>query len=182
MSNTSDAEDICQAMISLCPDDTKRSDYFGHRIAGFSVRKAMFLAGCSMRSVKRWRELDPEFNKLDTVGLVEARKQLSSEYINIEFTRNYHMVLQKDFDILIKAITGVALSPQEHQYLLKLRGHYTPQQLMLIKQLVGEVESGEPFDFTKLTFTLREEKRELVIKAETDGVSSLPQADGHSTH
>lgn len=178
----SDAENISQVMIPFCQDDTKRSKYLGFRVAGFSVREAMGLAKCSMRSVKRWRELDLEFNELDTVGLVEARKQLSSEYINIEFTRNYHMVLQKDFDILIKAITGVALSDKEHQYLLKLRGHYTPQQLMLIKQLVGEVESAEPFDFTKLTFTLREERRELIVKAETDGVSTLPQADGHSTH
>lgn len=178
--NETETEKIAEVMVPSYLDDTKKSKYLRERIAGFNVRESMGRAGCSVRSVRRWREQDPEFNRLDTIGLIEARKELNTEYINIEFSRNFRMVLQKDFDILIKAMSGKDLTAQEHQYLLKLRSHYTPQQLALIKQLVGEMESKEPFDFTRLTFTLRREREELTIEAETNGLSQLPQINEHS--
>jgi hypothetical protein len=166
-------ESIAEVMVPSYLDDTKKSIYLRERIAGFSVRESMERANCSMRSVKRWREFDPEFNRLDTIGLIEARKKLNTEYLNIEFSRNFRMVLQKDFDILIKSLQNKELSPQEHQYLLKLRNHYTPQQLALIKQLVNEAESPEGFNFTSLTFEIRREKEQITIKAGTDGMPQL---------
>ena len=159
-------ENISSAVIPYFQDDDKRSKYLSFRVAGFNVRESMDLSTCSWRSVKRWREDDPEFGELDTTKLPELRKQLSAEYINIEFSRNFHLVLLKDFKILLKSMQGKELDTQEHSYLLKLRSHYTPQQLVLIKQLVGEVEAGEPFDYTKLVLTIRREREEITMKAE----------------
>jgi len=49
------------------------------------------------------------------------------------------------------------LSTQEHQYLMKLRQFYTPQQFAMMKQLSSEMTS-DGFDFTKLVFEVRKEE------------------------
>lgn len=160
MSNT---ENIAQALIPLISEDSKKSRYIGYRVAGFAYREAIAMAKTSERAIKRWREQDPEFAKLDLEGLTELRKQLSNEIINLEFTRNFHLILKKDFGILFKDARGTTLTDREYQYLVNIRKHYTPQHLAIIKQLVGEVERGEDFDFTKLTLTIRREREELIV-------------------
>lgn len=162
----SDAEEITKALTPVFPEDGKRAAYLSYRIAGFNMREAAELVKVKQRTIMRWREADSEFADLDTIGLAELRKQLGFEYLNIEFTRNYKLVLQKDFDVLFKAAKNQTLSEEEHQYLLKIRQHYTPQQLVLIKQLAGEVERGDDFNFTKLTFTIKREREEINVKTE----------------
>ena len=160
-----DTENISQSIIPYY-DDTKKAKYLSFRVAGFTVTEARDLSKCSWRSVKRWREEDDQFAHFDTDGLIDLRKQLSNEYLNLEFTRNFHLVLQKDFGVLYKDAMEIPLSDREHQYLLKLRNHYTPQQLAFIKQLLGVVPPGGEFDFTKLTFIIRRQKEEVAILAE----------------
>jgi len=171
MDNLTVSQEIAEALVPGVQDTTKKAAYLRERIAGFNVRESLQRAGCSMRSVNRWREEDPEFNHLDTKGLIEARRELNNQYINLEFTRNMRLALQKDFDILLKSVSGEELTSQEHQYLLKARNHYTAQQLVLIKELAGEVEKDKELDFTSLTFELRREREQVTIKASSDGMS-----------
>lgn len=160
-----DTENISQSIIPYY-DDTKKTRYLSFRVAGFAVREAMDLTPCSWRSVKRWREEDEQFGHFDTDKLADLRKELSNEYLSVEFTRNFHLVLQKDFAVLYKDAMSLPLSDREHQYLLKLRNHYTPQQLAFIKQLLGTIDPGKQFDFTKLTFIIRREREEVAILTE----------------
>ncbi len=162
----SDTEEMA---LSLLPKlegdgfDSKRADYLSKRVCNFSVRESCQLANVSEKSVRRWRDADPEFLKLDTDGMTELRKKLSAQYIDMEFTRNFHLVLQKDFKILYKdAVDNEHLTEDEKGYLLKIRQHYTPQSLAMVKQLLGGGTIEEPFSFTKLTMTLKREQIEIV--------------------
>jgi len=160
----SDAGNISQAILPYYPDDSQKARYLAYRVSGFTMREACELVPCSTRVIYKWREQDEQFRKIDGEGLTDLRKQLSGEYLNIEFTRNFRLVMQKDFDILSKSIRGVELTTQENQYLLRLRSHYTPQHLLLIKQILGEIDGDESFDFTKLTLTIRREREELTVE------------------
>ena len=147
-------------------EDGKKSTYLSYRVAGFTVTEAVKLAKVHHKSVMRWRVDDLQFRHLDTEGMTEFRKKLSNHYLDIEFTRNFRLVLQKDFEILYKSVTGVVLAEQDQEYLLKLRNHYTPQHLAMIKQLLGGGSVSEPFDFTKLTLTIRRERETMEIRTE----------------
>ena len=141
----------------------KKVRYIYYRVAFFSVREALKLAKVSEKTLYAWRKDDAEFDLADRADWTEKRQLLANQYLNVEFTRNFHLVLTKDFDVLFKAATGETLNELEHEYLLKIRSHYTPQHLALIKQLAGEIDKGPEFSFTNLTLTIKREREELTI-------------------
>jgi len=166
---TTELEQIASAMLPRLLDDgfgstpeSKRADYLSKRICNFSVRESCQLAQVSEKSVRRWREADPEFNHLDTDGMTDLRKALSTQLLDFQFTRNMHLVLQKDFRVLYKdAVEPEHMTEKDTEYLNKIRQHYTPQSLAMIKQLLGGGSVEKPFDFTKLTLTLKREQLEV---------------------
>ena len=164
----SDTEEIAASMLPMLTGDgaeAKRGEYLSKRVCNFSVRESCQLAKVSEKSVRRWRQADPHFLHLDTEGMTDLRKQLSTELIDMEFTRNFHLVLQKDFKILYKDATEQVLTENEHDYLMKIRQHYTPQSLAMVKQLLGGGTVEAPFDFTKLTMTIKREQIEITQEA-----------------
>jgi len=77
------------------------------------------------------------------------------------------LVLQKDFRILFKEATEGTLTDDEKGYLLKIRQHYTPQSLAMVKQLLGGGNVEKPFDFTKLTLTIKKEQTTIIQEIST---------------
>jgi len=165
MSQELQAEHIAEAMVPYFPEDEKKSRYLSFRVAGFTFREALAMVGVHEKTVKRWRKSDPAFAAIDLTGLSELKKQLGAEYLNIEFTRNFRMVLEKDFRVLGKSLNGGVLSKEEDAYLLKLRAFYTPQQLVAIQQLIGEAKD-EAFDFTRMVLEIRREKEQIILTKE----------------
>ena len=164
----SDIEEMASSMLPLLKNDgfgdtteAKRADYLSKRICNFSVRESCKLANVSEKSVRRWRDADSHFLHLDTEGMTDLRKTLSTQLIDMEFTRNFHLVLQKDFRVLYKDAIGDVLSESENEYLMKIRQHYTPQSLAMVKQLLGGGTVETPFDFTKLTMTIKREQIQI---------------------
>ena len=165
----SELEEISSSMLPRLLDDgfgatpeSKRADYLSKRICNFSVREACQLANVSEKSVRRWRDADPEFNRLDTEGMTDLRKALSTQLLDFQFTRNFHLVLQKDFRVLYKdAIEPEHMTENDTEYLGKIRQHYTPQSLAMVKQLLGGGSTDKPFDFTKLTLSIKREQIEI---------------------
>lgn len=152
---------------SVIPYETgKKADYLAKRVCGFTMKESCKLIKLSERAVRYWREEDTNFAKIDGEGLPALRKQLADEYLNIQFTRNFHLVLEKDFNVLYKDAIGLVLSKEEHEYLLKIRAHYTPQSLAMIKQLLAGGTVNQPFDFTKLTVTIKREMEQVEIRQE----------------
>lgn len=144
----SDELSIAQSVIPY-NYDTHKARFLAYRACGFKPREAMRMVGIRASSVSEWRSLDQLF--VDTENnLPNIRKRLSEEFVNLEFLRNYTLILKKDYDVINKSVfMKDGLSNQEHQYLLRARAHYTPQQMEVIKALAGE-QSGQGFDFTKI--------------------------------
>jgi len=153
-------EGAAQSLINYYADGGKKARYLSYMVAGFSIMESVALAKIHLSTVKRWREED-NFIELEHKALGELREQLSNQLINIEFTRNFRLVLAKDFQILFKDAQEQLLTEKEQQYLLVIRKFYTPEQLTRIRQLVsGKDDSGEAFDFTRTVLTIRLEREE----------------------
>lgn len=148
-------------------EDGKKATYMAYKIANFSTREACELTPVSERMVRKWRADDPGFAYVDGAGLTEIRKQFAGEYLDMQFARNFHLVLQKDFKILYKSMVDESsLTDREFAYLIKVRSHYTPQALAMIKQILGGGTVEEPFDFTKLTLSIRRETQQMDVRIE----------------
>jgi len=131
--------------------------YLSFRACGFTIRESCALAHVHEVTARRWRSENPEFGHLDTEGIGELVDKFSHRYLEIEFLRNYRLILKKDFEVIIKSIAQpTGLSSAENQYLLKARGHYTPEQLNIIKGLV-QVGGLTEFDFTQFVLQFQQE-------------------------
>ena len=174
-----ETENIAQSFVPTFSDDNKKATYLSYLIANFAHREACKLTPVSEKQVRRWKDADPNFLHICGEGLSALRKEFASTFIDMQFTRNFHMVLQKDFRVLYKdGVLGQILAegktPTDVQkltdndvkYLEKIRQHYTPQSLAMVKQLLGGGTVDQPFDFTKLTMEI---KREQITITEVHG-------------
>ena len=153
-----ETESIAKSFIPTFSDDNKRATYLSYLIANFAHREACQLTPVSEKQVHRWKEADLNFARICTEGLQALRKEFANTFIDMQFTRNFHLVLQKDFKVLYKDALGQELTENEVRYLEKIRQHYTPQSLAMVKQLLGGGTVDQPFDFTRLTLTLKREQ------------------------
>ena len=149
-------ESIPRAVVPWNKDDNK-SRYLGLRASGFTIREALALIGDAKSTLSKWRK-DSVFLDLEN-RIPELRKTLALEYAGLEFLRNYRLVLEKDFRVLKESLNKkthtveiqgkpvevpVGMTAQDFQYLVKMRGHYTPQQLQAIEQLFGRDNGDGP--------------------------------------
>jgi len=155
------------------PRDDDKSIYLGYRCCGFTQKESLRLMGRSGSLLNGWRR-DPEFAAVEA-RIPEFRQTLSSEYANISFMRNFTLVLEKDYQVLRKAIglssaNGATtdllvvedLSDQEQAYLLKMRQYYTPQQLQVMQAIAGfgsgsTGNTTNEFDFTHAIISIAEQ-------------------------
>ena len=157
-----DTEKIAQSYLPYNRDDS-RARYLGLRSSGFTIREALQLIQCHHSTLSKWRT-NSQFVQIEN-DLPKYRKELALEYANLEFLRNYRLVLEKDYRVLQKSLNpetavleGVTvtlpLAQQEQEYLIKLRTHYTPQQLQIISSLMTAKDGkGEEFNFTDFVLT-----------------------------
>jgi hypothetical protein len=137
---------IAEYMVNI--PDGKKAAYLSFRISGFGIRESAQLTGVHQNSVSRWRREDEYFAHLDGPGLREARKNLAVSLAEIEFIRNFRLVMHKDYIVLTKSVLQPdELTTSEERYLSKLRAYYTPQQLEVLRQL-SSGEDGKPASFT----------------------------------
>lgn len=177
-----DANDIESIAEGLTPygDNTLKNKYLSFRACGFSIRESERLANCTQRTVERWRAQDEEFRRLDTQGVSELRKSLAKEYVFSEFLRNFRLVLEKDAKVLAKSLAKPKLndrgemvdplSKEEHEYLRKIRGMYSAQQLEAVRLALMSAEERKAaggvsaqFNFTQFVMDLRKEPAARVI-------------------
>lgn len=170
-------ESIAQSLLPYYTDGGKQARYLSYLMAGFSVTESVGLAKIHHKSVTRWRESDPKFVELEKAVSGPLREQLSLHLIDIEFTRNFRLVLAKDFDLLYKDAIGSPMTQVEKDYLVNIRKFYTPQQLAMIKQLLAGTTSDkgqDAFDFTRTVLEIRLSKEERVGRRT---LSQMPPAN-----
>lgn len=150
-SDTPKAVAIATTLIPWRKDDN-RARYLGYLACGFTPEESVYMLGLKLTWLEEQRQ-DEEFSDIE-LRVPEIRKELSKEYIELDFFRNFRMVLEKDYRVLRRALgigtddNGDVLSNQEHQYLLKMRSAYTPQQLQILEQVMKGVGS-EGFNFAQ---------------------------------
>ncbi len=168
-------ESIPRAVVPYNRDDD-RSRYLGLRASGFTIREALGLIGKAKSTLSLWRH-DEVFTDLEN-RIPELRKTLALEYASLEFLRNYRLVLEKDFRVIKGSLKKetfldsegkprkLSMDSQDFQYLLKLRAHYTPQQLQAIEQVLGaESDKGSLKDnWTDLVLSFSRKTEEVRVE------------------
>lgn len=158
--NPTEQESIAQAFVPYPREDNK-ARFLGLRCSGFTFREAVKYLGLAESTVSMWRR-DSLFVDLEK-RIPEFRKELSREYIGLEFTRNFRLLLRKDYRIIKKSLEAPdAMTYAENQYLLKARQMYTPQQWQIIEAVVGASAAG--FDFTKIVLEIQKEKSTITAE------------------
>lgn len=158
------AEGMAQSIVPLYIDGDNKATVLGYLVAGFSKTEAIKLAGLHQKTWQRWT--DPETGDAAFIDFInrlpDIRKELSDQLLDIEFTRNFRLFMQKDFKVLFKEASGGELTATENSYLNLIRKFYTPQHLAMIRQLMsGDVKAKEDaFDFTKTVLEIRLSKEE----------------------
>ena len=156
--------------------DDDRAKYLGYLCCGFSDEEALYVLGLNRAWLSSARQ-DSKFIELEE-RIPELRQTLSREYTEMDFYRNFRMVLEKDHRILRKSLemelvidneTGdlvpAEMTPYDQQYLLRLRSAYTPQQLQLLEAVVTGNDGG--FNFAEWV----SKNQEVVQISRTDTIS-----------
>lgn len=162
------------AAASLIPyrRDDERCKYLGYLACGFSDEEALYVLGLTRDWLADAR-LDGKFTDLEE-RIPELRKVLSREYTELDFYRNFRMVLEKDHRVLRTSL-GMEIDPEteepveltafDQQYLLRMRSAYTPQQLQLLEAIAGSGDGG--FNFAKY---VKEHRDEIIGVSRTESV------------
>jgi hypothetical protein len=149
-------ESIAKTLIPYYTEGSKKAKYLSYIIAGFSKMEAVKLSKIHLKTVHRWEEDDPVFVALQQKAHTELRDELANKIVDFEFTRNFRLVLAKDFQVLFKDAVGESLTDSEQNYLQLIRKFYTPQQFAMVKQLAsGDNKGQEAFDFTRVVLEMR---------------------------
>jgi len=135
------------------PRDDNRAIYLSYLACGLSPREATKLTGVDRTTVSWWRSF-PEFKKLEE-SIPTVREDVSKKFIEVEFFRNFMLVLEKDHQVLNRSLgleadkykTKIAMTREDQEYLLKMRTFYTPQHLAAMEQIVKGGKGA--FDFAQ---------------------------------
>jgi len=150
---------IAQTLLPWRRDDN-RAKYFGYLACGITIEEALYMLGLDMTWLDEQRR-DTAFSQLE-LRIPEIRKELSKEYIELDFFRNFKLVLEKDYRILRKSIEEEIMTRQEHEYLLKLRTAYTPQQLQILEQAMRGI-SSDGWNFSEFITNNQDKLRSVEI-------------------
>ena len=165
------AESIAKSVLPYQRDDN-RAKYLGYRCCGFTSRESLELISIAHSTLNFWRK-NPEFVELES-HLTEMRATLGIEYAQLEFLRNYRLILHKDYDVIVKSLKYPdGMSDRDFSYLLKARAQYTPQQLSIMEVLARAEASDREFDFTQIVLKLSKEKHTLEIEGKANEVSKV---------
>ena len=161
-------EKIAQSVIPYKRDDN-RAKYLSYRCCGFTSRESLELIKISHSTLNFWRK-DSEFVEIES-RLPELRVTLGLEYAQLEFLRNYRLILRKDYDVILKGLKYPdGMSDRDYQYLLKARAQYTPQQLSIMEALAQAEASDHKFDFTQIVLKLSKERHTLELSGKVGEV------------
>jgi hypothetical protein len=168
---------IASSLIPYDRDDEKAM-YFGYRACGLSVREALQLIDRSKAWLSACRH-DQSFVDLES-RIPEFRQELARDYTEIEWFRNFRLVLEKDCRILKRSLgmekgedgEVVKMSDADTAYLLKLRSQYTPQQLGMLETIL-KASGSEDFNFSKWVA----EHQDVVQMSRTDTITVRRKTD-----
>lgn len=185
-------EEAAASVLIPWPHDDNKAKYLRLRACGLAQRETLRQLGLAGPTLSMWRK-NPKFVALE-LDLPNIRKILRDEWIEIEWSRNFSIATIKDGELLEKSRKTrlvknestdrmeeipVPLAKQEHEYLMKRIGNYTPQQLAAIDALRRhQGGNGEGFNFEQFMLGMRTDGPTRVTARElTVELPSVPRAD-----
>jgi len=158
--------------------DPKQATYLSFRVCYFTSKEALQMAGANQKDLALWY-LDAEFRQLDTELIKDFQKLYNRHALTIQYTRNYRMVIQKDSEVLAKSLDPDSeLTKFEEQYLTKMRGTYSPEQLSRLTSSVQDGENGKtPLNFLQVVMMANNERS---IKVGKTSIIEVNTADSSS--
>ena len=116
---------------------SEKASYLAFRSLGLSVRESLDILGLSEEYINYWANTDPEFLEWEAKHIITLQNSLSVDLIRLGFTRNAALFIAKDASIIRRSLTeeGMStLSKREYDYLMKVRGHYTPADFLALEK------------------------------------------------
>ena len=164
-------------------DDIRKRAYLSYRLCGFGRDEAVKYSKIKVATVYHWRQRDPVFEQLEKTNLIELRQRFSREVITLDFTRNLKLALERDSQVLDKAVrTPAKMTPEEQRYLEKIRPLYTPQQLQILEGFIGQLGDGQSWD--EILIMARRNHAQTQTQASsyalTSGSQEYPESSGQS--
>lgn len=130
--------------------DEKISLYLSFRACYFSIQESLKMAGASKNDLLKWYE-DKDFNELDTKMIKDFQKLYGKIALTIQYTRNFRLIIEKDAEVISKSLDPEdTLSKFEEQYLNRLRGTYSPEQLTKLASAVQDGDGKAPMNFLQV--------------------------------
>lgn len=165
---------------SVLPYDREDNKYLflSFRSCGLSITEARNAVGVSKSALEKWRRTDPQFKDL-CQRIPEFRVKVAAEFLSTEYLRNLLLFLQRDKNVIRKALAidreaeeikdpdnrTLSFTKEEADYLKKIRGQYTPEQLQTLQALFKDSDS-EKFNWAK-TVASRSRDKVRLTRTET---------------
>ena len=179
--NLPEDEQTLLARIPLMAGSSKKAAYLAYRSVGFSVSKAVELAGTTRNSIHKWRITDPTFARWESDELERLQNTIGNDVIKFDFLRNMKLLLHHDMTIIALAMTGLEkLSQREYEVYKNIRRYYTPQDWLALEKILApekhQVESKITINLNwgnRSGETIDGESHELP----SDSMPELPEAE-----
>lgn len=138
--------------------DEKISTYLSFRACYFSINDSLRMAMASKKDLENWY-LNNDFHELDTVLIKDFQKLYHRQALTIQYTRNYRMVIQKDYEIVAKSLDPECeMTKFEESYLTKMRGTYSPDQLVRLAGGLTDDTQKAPLNFLQVVMMANNER------------------------
>ena len=117
-----------------------KATFLAYRAMGLNVEDTLVVMELDEDQLEYWRKSDEEFLQFEGSNLNRLQSTLGPELIRISFMRNMAMFVSQDSKILRKSLVyGLdSLDKREFDYTMKVRGSYTPGDLVAMNRAMGE--------------------------------------------
>jgi len=138
--------EAARSLIPYLLGSRSKFNYISMRYAGYTMDEVLKLGKVSKHTLDMWRASDPRFRQLEGSLAGQHRREIRRELQTLVFTRNMHLAMLKDSQVLERAVVEeydtdgqpIPISDADMNYLKEIRKYYTPQQLDVLDRVTGK--------------------------------------------
>lgn len=129
--------DLVRARIPALFGVSDKATYLAYRSLGLKPSQALQAMEYSEDLLEQWKQDDPDFLVWESVYITRLQNTLSTDIVTLGFMRNMAMLTAMDSVIIRKSMISTdLLTKVERDYLLKIRSHYTPSDLLALEKVL----------------------------------------------
>ena len=156
---------VLEALQPFEPDDGQKGTFIVLRVAGVDKAMALRIINRKYRSWQHWRSTDEYFRELDD-AIPELARRFGGEARVLRTALLDVHIIETGIGVFRKILRNEKMPDGMWAYAVKLAGLRIP----MMGQMVG---SGDPWEKLANAIHTTIEQRELVMKQDVDGVTSV---------